>query len=157
MQLRTIAALLALALVPALAAAATAPSQAPAPILKLVNAFVHATNTDAASALSGLFTDDAVVVDEIPPFAWRGAGAGTAWWQGVDAMMRKANITNLKATIVRPGEFKQSATDAYLVEGMKITGLAGGKPFAESGTQTFTFHNAGGSWLISATAWSTKP
>ena len=155
MQLRTIAAFLVLTLAPALTVAA--PSQPPAPILKLVSAFLHATNTDDASALAGLFTDDAVVVDEIPPFVWRGAGAGTAWWNAVHAMMQKASITNLKATSVGLGEFKQSPTDAYLVTAMKITGIADGKPFAESGTQTYTFHNAGGSWLISTATWSTKP
>lgn len=155
MHVRTIAALLAFTLAPALAAGA--PAQPPAPIVTLVNAFTQATSADDASALGQLFTSDAVVVDEIPPFTWRGAGAGTAWWHAVDAVMHAQHITHLKATSVRFGEFKQSATDAYLVAVMKITALAGGKPFLENGTQTFTFHYAGGAWLISSTVWSTKP
>ncbi len=153
MHVRTIAAL-ALALAPAVAMAAAMP---PAPILKLADAVIHATNTGNRAALSGLFTGDAVVVDENPPFVWRGSAAGVAWWHVVEAVTRKAKITHLKAIDVRLGEFKQTATDAYLVESLTVAGLSGGKPFAEAGTLTYTFHQAGGTWLISTMVWTTKP
>ncbi|MGB8964071.1 MAG: hypothetical protein WCB99_00400 [Candidatus Cybelea sp.] len=154
MQVRTIAAFLALALAPAIAGAASAP---PPPILKLANAIIHGTNTDDASSFVGLFTNDAVIIDENPPFMWRGAGAGAAWWHVVDAVTKKAKLTNLKAINVSLGEFRQSATDAYMVQAMTVSGIADGKPFEESGTLTYTFHNAGGSWLISGMVWTTKP
>jgi ketosteroid isomerase-like protein len=153
-QLRTIAAFLTLALVPAVAGAASPP---PAAILKLANAVVSAANADDAARLVGIFTNDAVVVDENPPFVWRGEGAGLAWWHVVEAVTRKAKLTHLKAVNVRRGEFRQTATDAYLVQPMTITAIAAGKPFAESGTMTYTFHNAGGAWLISTMVWTTKP
>jgi ketosteroid isomerase-like protein len=154
-KLRTIAAFLSLTLAPALAAAA--PQPPPAPILKLVNAVIANTNADDAAAFAGLFTGDAVVVDENPPFTWRGAGAGIAWWHVVDAVTRKAKLTHIKAVNVRLGEFKQTASDAYLVQSLTVAGLAGTKPFAESGTMTYTFHSAGGEWLISSMVWTTKP
>ncbi|MGB6414036.1 MAG: DUF4440 domain-containing protein [Candidatus Cybelea sp.] len=154
-NVRTIAAFLLLAFAPALAVAA--PKPPPEPILKLVNTVIAATNTDDAAALAGLFTDDAVVVDENAPFAWRGAGAGVAWWHVVDAVTQKAKLQHVKAVDVRLGEFRQSATDAYLVQALTVTGTAGTKPFAEAGTMTYTFHNAGGRWLISTMIWTTKP
>lgn len=156
MQIRTIAAFLAFALAPAFTcAASTAP---PAPIAKLVNTVIAGTNADNASAFAGLFTDDAAVVDENPPFTWRGAGAGVAWWHVVEAVTRAAKLTHVKAANVRTGEFKQSATDAYLVQAMTVTGVAaGGKSFAEPGTMTYTFHKTGGAWLISTMVWTTKP
>ncbi len=154
MQVRSIAAFLALVLAPALAAAAPSP---PPPILKLVNAVMQGTNSNDASAFDGIFTDDAVVVDENPPFVWRGAGAGVAWWHVVQAATQKAKLTHVKATDIRLGEFKQSATDAYLVQAMTVSATAGTKPFAEPGTMTYTFHNAGGTWLISTMVWTTKP
>lgn len=153
MHVRTIA-VLALALGPTVAMAATMP---PAPILKLANAVLRATNSDNGVALRGLFTDDAIVVDENPPFVWRGSGAGVAWWHVVEAVTRKAKITHLKAINVRRGEFKQTPTDAYLVESLTVAGVSGGKPFAEAGTLTYTFHRAGGTWLISTMVWTTKP
>jgi ketosteroid isomerase-like protein len=154
-KLQTIAAFLFLALAPALAGAA--PKPPPAPILKLVNAVIANTNADDAAALAGLFTGDAVVVDENPPFTWRGAGAGVAWWHVVDAVTQKAKMAHIKAVNVRAGEFKQTATDAYLVQALTVTGIAGTKPFAEAGTITYTFHNTGGNWLISSMVWTTKP
>lgn len=155
MNLRTIAAFVILTFAPALAVAA--PKPPPEPILKLANAVITATNTDDAAALAGLFTDDAVVVNENPPFAWRGAGAGVAWWHVVNAVTQKAQMQHVKAVNVRLGEFRQSATDAYLVQALTVTGVAGAKPFAEAGTMTYTFHNAGGTWLISTMVWTTKP
>jgi ketosteroid isomerase-like protein len=154
-NVRTIAAFVILTFAPTLAVAA--PKPPPEPILKLANMVITATNTDDAAALAGLFTDDAVVVDENPPFAWRGAGAGVAWWHVVDAVTQKAKMQHVKAVNVRLGEFRQSATDAYLVQALTVTGVAGTKPFAEAGTMTYTFHNAGGTWLISTMVWTTKP
>ena len=99
----------------------------------------------------------AVVVDENAPYVWRGAGAGAAWWNTVADVVLKAHITNLRPTDVRNGEFKSSATDAYLVQSMMIRGIRAGKPFAEAGTMTYTFHNSDGTWFISTMVWTTKP
>lgn len=155
MKVRTAVALLAFALAPALAVAA--PKPPPAPIMKLANAVIRAADTNNGSGLAGIFAGDAVVVDENPPFVWRGAGAGVAWWAVVDATIAKAKLTNFRAANVRIGEFRQTATDAYLVQSLTIVGTAGGKPFAEDGTMTYTFHNGGGAWLISTAVWTTKP
>lgn len=156
MKLPTIAASLALTFAPALAGAA--PTAPPAPIEKLVDAVIAGTNADDASAFARVFTDDAVVVDENEPFTWHGAGAGVAWWHVVDAVTRKAKLTHVRAENVRIGEFKGSATDAYLVQALTVTGLlAGGKSFAEPGTMTYTFHKTAGGWLISTMVWTTKP
>jgi len=152
---RTILALLVVSLAPL--AAGAVPAVPSAPILKLANAVIHAANTDNIAGFDGLYTDDAVVVDENPPFVWRGAGAGAAWWNAVRAIARKMKLTHIKAANIRIGEFKESVTDAYLVESMTVTGLMNGKPFAESGTQTYTFHKAGANWLVSTQVWTTKP
>ncbi len=149
------AAVFAIALVPA--AGIANPALPPAPILHLANAAMHAANANDASAFAGLYTNDAVVVDEIPPFVWRGAGAGTSWWHAVAATARKMKLTHLQATNIRIGEFKQSANDAYLVTPMTVTAIANGKPFVEPGTTTYTFHEAGGTWLISSQVWTSKP
>jgi ketosteroid isomerase-like protein len=154
-QLRTTAAFAALALVPGAVIATT--NAPPVPILRLANAAMHAANTDNASGFAGLYTQDAVVVDENPPFVWRGPGAGTAWWHAVDAVARRMNLTHLKAINIRVSEFKGSATEAYLVQPMTVSGIANGKSFAEAGTTTYTFHNTGGTWLISTQVWTAKP
>jgi ketosteroid isomerase-like protein len=154
LPMRMLAIFLALALTPAIAVAA--PKAPPAPILKLANAVIGAANTDDASGLAGIFTNDATVVDENAPFVWRGAGAGIAWWHVVDAVTQKMKLTHLKAVNVRVTEFVQTPADAYLIEAMTITGSAA-KPLAEAGTMTYTFHKTGATWLISSMVWTTKP
>lgn len=155
MNARSVAAALAFALVPA--GTIAAPQPPPAPILKLANAIVHAANADDASGLATIFTGDAVMVDENPPFVWRGDGAGVAWWHVVDAVIRKAKLKNFQATNVHVSEFRSSGSDAYMVQVLTIVAVAAGKPFAESGTMTYTFHNGGGRWLISSAVWTTRP
>ncbi len=153
-RIATVCLMLTLAPLSALAQTKAIPPQS---IVKLANAVVNVGNTNDGSSLSGIFTSDAVVVDENAPFVWRGANAGTAWWNGLTALMKRAHMGHLHVGTVRVGEYRQSPTDAYLVESMLITGTAAGKPFAESGTMTFTFHKTGGRWLISTEVWSTKP
>jgi ketosteroid isomerase-like protein len=156
MKTRLAATLFALAMLPAVASAQTKaiPPQA---IVKLANAVVNVGNTNDVSSLSGIFTKDAVVVDENAPFVWRGADAGTTWWNHLVVLMKHAHMGHLHVGSVRVGEYRQSPTDAYLVEAMVITGIESGKPFAESGTMTFTFHKTARRWLISTEIWSTKP
>jgi ketosteroid isomerase-like protein len=156
MNARVVTAALLLALAPlgALAQTKAIPPQA---VVKLANAVVNVGNTGDVSSLTGIFPDDAVVVDENAPFVWRGATAGTTWWNHLVVLMKHAHMGNLHVGSVRVGEYRQSPTDAYLVEAMVITGTESGKPFAESGTMTFTFHKTAGRWLISTEVWSTKP
>jgi ketosteroid isomerase-like protein len=153
-QIRIVAAFLALMGATRAAFAAAGP---PAPIVTLTSAMIHATNANDVHALNSLFTGDAVVVDENPPFVWRGSGAAAAWWHVVEAVTQKAKLTHFQATVDRNGEFRQSETDAYLVQALTIRGLSAGKPFSESGTLTYTFHKSGGKWLISTMVWTTKP
>src|SRR5579872_4774663 len=119
MSPRTILALL-VALTPAAATAAHAVQPVPPPpILRLVNAVVRASNTDDASSLSKLYTNHAIVIDEVPPFRWRGSGAGGAWWRAVEAFIKKDHL-HLKLVNVRVSEFQRSANDAYLIQPMTI-------------------------------------
>jgi len=148
------------ALMPAAAVAASPAPTAPAvptpAILTLANAVVKASNSDDASLLSNLYTNNATVVDELPPFLWRGAGAGVAWWRAVEAFT-KTKHERIKLVDVRVTEFQRSATDAYLIQPMTIVEMGTGKPGSESGTMTYTFHYSGGAWLISSQVWTTKP
>lgn len=159
MRVTTIAAFL-IALAPAAASAANPnPPAQPTPppaIVKLAGAVVNASNADDVSALSKLYTQDAVVVDEIPPFVWRGAGAGAAWWQAVDSFTSKKQ-ERIRLVNVRLSEFQQFAAGAYLIQPMTILEVVGGKTSSESGTWTYTFRNSGGTWLISSQVWTTKP
>lgn len=64
------------------------PAQAPTPIdtaalLTPVNRLLTAFNAHVDTVPDGVFTDDAVVVDVIPPFAWAGPGAVGRWYSAL--------------------------------------------------------------------------
>ncbi|MBV8490470.1 MAG: nuclear transport factor 2 family protein [Candidatus Eremiobacteraeota bacterium] len=159
MRSATAVAAFCLALLAAPAHAQTPPPQPTPPpeIAALSAATIAATNADDATKFAGLYTDDAVVVDENPPFAWHGADAGAQWWHVTDAIIAKLHLKNLYATPASPSEFAQSDTDAYMIVPVTLGGSANGKTFTESGTLTYTFHKTPAGWKISSQVWTTKP
>ena len=157
MRVRTIGLILA-ALIPVAAGAANPPPAYPTmplSIMSITDDVIDAANSGNAAELAKLYTGDAVVVDEIPPFVWRGSGAGVAWWHAVDAFMKKAQH-RIRLTAAHISEFQRSGTDAYLIQAMTLEQIPAGK-HSEPGTLTYTFHKSGGSWLISSQVWTTKP
>lgn len=142
-----------LAAAPAFAAQSNPPPQ----ITALVQRVASATNHDRGSALQGLYTPDAVVIDENAPYVWRGASAGAAWWRGVDAVVAKAHLRSFGASFKPASEFRLTGNDAYMVQPTTVHGMENGKRFSEPGTMTYTFHRAGGTWKISTQVWTTAP
>lgn len=138
---------------PALAAPVTQP---PAAIATLAHAIVGAANANDASKLRGIYTDDAVVIDEDPPFVWRGANAGVMWWRSVAKIIATKHAT-LHAAGLPFTEYRVDGDDAYLIQPMRIEKSAGGHTMVERGMQTYTFHRARGVWKISSAVWTTTP
>jgi ketosteroid isomerase-like protein len=144
--------------IPAIGAGAPSPGpQPPAQILDLAQAVVDAANANHPSKLAGLFTGDAIVIDELPPYAWTGASAGVAWWTDIAKFLRAHAITSLRATALAVSEYSEQGDAAYMVQPLRITTTASGKTRTEEGTQTYTFRKVDGAWRISSAVWTTKP
>lgn len=131
---------------------------APAEILTLAQRVIDAANANDATKFTGLYTEDAVVIDESAPFRWNGAEAGAKWWQHVQRTLAAGQAT-LHATVSAPTEYRldNEGDDAYLIEPLTVAVTSGGKTRAEHGTQTYTFHKANGAWKISSATWTTTP
>lgn len=129
----------------------------PAPIAALVRRVEIATNHDNGAAMRGIYTADAVVVDENPPYVWRGANAGAAWWSNVDGIVAKMHLKSFGAAFRPASEFRLSGNDAYMVQPTTVHGVQNGKAFSERGTMTYTFHRDHGTWKISSQVWTTAP
>jgi len=150
-------ALLALFALAAPATAATATPKPPAAIAALAQATVNATNSNDATKLAGLYTNNAVVVDELDPFAWTGTEPGVTWCTRVKKELVKNKATGFHATAYAPSEYMNHGSTAYLIVPMKLAALLAGKPFTELGTMTYTFAKVSGVWKISSQIWTTKP
>jgi ketosteroid isomerase-like protein len=143
----------------ALLLAGATPAQPPSTIAALTQTVIDAANANNPAKLAAIYTDDAVVVDENPPFAWRGATAGTRWWAGVQRALVKEHL-ELHVTASPPSDFMtdREGDDAYVTQRLIISVTAGGKTADEHGTQTYTFHKGDdGDWKISRQIWTTTP
>lgn len=134
------------------ARAATAP---PAAILAPINAAVTAVNSGNPSGANGLYTNDAVVVDEFAPFSWTGINAGSEWISTLNAMSAQAHITNVHGVLSPPSAFSVAGDSAYLSFPTDVHFTLNGKNMVEHGTFAFTLRNEGGAWKIVTQTWGT--
>src|SRR4051812_8863987 len=103
--------LLGLCMVPSVQAQ-TIDLQIVAPITKFVDAF---NKGDMAGAASTHASDaDLMILDEVPPFMWRGAQAVKAWAADLEADAKKHGITNQKVTLSAATRAETNGTDAYV-------------------------------------------
>ena len=145
-------------LLAALIALATPPPSLPPPpqIVALTQTFLAAANANDARKFAGIFTDDAIVIDEDAPFVWSGPNAGVAWWKAVEEII-KAHKAGLQVTADPFSEYRQKGDAAYAIAPLRIAHVMGGKTRTQLGTETFTFRNVNGTWKISSATWATKP
>ncbi len=130
----------------------------PQAILTLAQSVIDAANAHDPTKLNGLFTTDAVVIDEGAPFRWTGADAGIKWLQHVNKTLTARRAT-LRATASAPTEYRadREGDDAYLIQPAVVTVTSNGTAHAERGLQTYTFHKTDGTWRISSATWATEP
>jgi ketosteroid isomerase-like protein len=141
----------------ALAVIAATPAQPPAQIVALTQAIVVASNTNNSAGLAGIYTDDAVAIDENPPFVWRGPQAGVQWFGGVQQLLAGSH-SSMHAVAAAPLDFQTNpeGDDAYVSQKFAISVTTNGTMNTEHGTQTYTFHKGGdGKWKISRQIWTT--
>src|SRR5947208_3164179 len=55
-----------------------------AEVLKIVNTVIKASGTFDIDAVANLYTPNALIADEEPPFSWNGSTAGVQWVSTVE-------------------------------------------------------------------------
>jgi hypothetical protein len=146
-------------------AAALAQEKAPtaaerAALLAPVTALAAAINQATPDTPSGVFTPDALVIDDFPPYRWNGQGptGADAWYHGLvgtDAASHAAFVAS--KAVVTPGKprFGRITGDAaYVVLPTRFDYLEDGKQIHQTGEWLFTEQRAGGSWLISGSSFA---
>lgn len=148
--------LFALAVVsPAFAAPpAAAPSQDE--VLAPFRAFVDAFNKGDMKAAAAPYGPDAVIVDEIPPFQWRGK-AFEGWSADLGAAWKAGGIANGHMALAAPTQFATVKDAAYAIVPAHLSFTEKGKPAGEDGFLTVRLKHVKRGWLITAWTWTTKP
>jgi ketosteroid isomerase-like protein len=123
-----------------------------APITKFVDAF---NKGDMAGAASTHASDaDLVIIDEVPPFIWRGAQALKTWAADLEADAKKHGMTNQKVTLGPATRAETNGNDAYVVVPAVYSFTEGGVAKRESAHMTFMLKKGPAGWLIHGWTWT---
>jgi ketosteroid isomerase-like protein len=136
---------------------APAGAQAPdpqliAPIQKFIDSFnkgdiAGASATHAAGA-------DLTIIDEVPPFMWRGPKAFQAWSTALDSVSKQAGITDQMVTISAPTRTESNGDTAYVIVPAVYTYKEKGVAMREAAQMTFVLKKGAGGWLIHGWTWT---
>ena len=143
---------LACALLAAPLGAQTPDAQLTAPIQKFMDSFnkgdvAGAAATHAAGA-------DLTILDEVPPFLWRGAKAFQEWSTALDSASKQAGITDQMVTISAPTRTETSGDSAYVIVPAVYTYKEKGVAMREAAQMTFVLKKGASGWLIHGWTWT---
>lgn len=145
--------LIALAL--AAMAQGTAAAQDKNAVVATVRQFVDAFNKGDTKAAVAACTDQASIIDEFPPYEWRGTGGCARWANDYDADAKKNGVTG---GMVILGSFRHvdvTGDRAYVVGPATYACQQRGKPVKETGSMlTVVLQKGAGGWRIAAWAWT---
>jgi hypothetical protein len=132
--------------------AQTRDPQVVAPIHQFIEAFnkgdmAGAEATHAAEA-------DLVIIDEVPPFLWRGAQAFKAWAGDLERDAKKQGITDEKVSIGAATRVETDGDSAYVVVPSVYTFKQAGVAMRETAQMTFTLKKGAAGWLIHGWTWT---
>jgi len=134
----------------AVAVAATPDPQLLAPIQKFIDSF----NKGDAAGAAATHAADAVIIDEVPPYLWRGGQAFQAWSADLDKDAKARGITDQAVTIGAPTREEVSGDHAYVVVPAVYAFKERGVAMRESAQFAFALRKGAGGWLIHGWTWT---
>jgi ketosteroid isomerase-like protein len=129
----------------------------PVEVVDIVTAAVYSINTFNIEKVADLYTPNAVIADDEPPYSWNGPTAGVQWVNAVEQACKDNRLTKLKGTIEEINVFHQTAENVYVVVPVTYTGnLPGKQVFKVEGAFTFVLRMIDGKWMIKSQVWMPK-
>ena len=137
-----------------LAAPASAQTDAElmAPIQKFIDSF-NKGDAVAAAATHAAGTD-LVIIDEVPPYVWRGAKAFQAWSADLESDAKKNAITEPMVTISAATRIEKNGDQSYVVVPTVYTFKQRGTAMREAAQMTVVLKKGPTSWLIHGWTWT---
>ena len=134
-------------------AAAQAPdAQVMAPIQKFIDSF---NKGDAAAAAATHAADDALaIVDEVPPYVWRGPKAFQSWAADLDSDAKAHGATDQMVTISAPTRVETHGDHAYVVVPAVYSFKEKGVAMRAEAQMTVVLTKGAGAWLIHGWTWT---
>ena len=148
---------LAIAALVCFAIAAPARAQTPdaelmAPIQKFIDAFNKGDTAGAAATHAA--GADLTIIDEVPPYLWRGPKAFQEWGAALDMDAKKQGMTEPMVTMKAPTRTEQDGDQAYVIVPAVFTFKKAGTPMREAAQMTFVLKKGASGWLIHGWTWT---
>lgn len=123
-------------------------------VIDIIKASIRASYSFNEQAVADLYTPNAVVADDEPPYSWNGPTAGIQWINAVERAVKENHIKKFKADIEQPTIYQQTNDNVYVVIPVTYTGdLPGGELFSVRGAFTFVLRFTNDRWLIKTQVW----
>lgn len=119
-----------------------------------VHRFIDAMNAADLKAAESAYAPSVAIIDEFPPYLWRGKHAFARWFADGDAAAKRAKMSDQKLELDTPRSVYVSGTHAYAIVPARLDFKEDGRPVHETGTFTFTLTKTGQDWRIAAWAWT---
>jgi ketosteroid isomerase-like protein len=119
-----------------------------------ITSFIGAFDKGDAKTAAATHTPDVTIIDEVPPFIWRGPTAFADWARDLAADDAKHGVAGEKVT---PGDASRTETDgrrAYVVMSAVYSFTDHGKPMHEPARMTFAPRKLADGWKIAGWTWT---
>jgi len=129
----------------------------PTDVMEVITSVIYSLNSFNIETVANLYTPNAVVADDEPPYSWNGPTAGIQWVNAVEKECNRVHLTKLKGTIEAINIYQQTDDNIYLVVPVSYTGNLPDKTrYNAKGAFTFVLRMINGKWLIKSQAWMQK-
>jgi hypothetical protein len=129
----------------------------PPDVMEVIAKAVYSLNNFNVDVVANLYTPNASIADDEPPYSWNGPTAGVQWVNAVEQVCKDNKLTKLKGAIEAISVFQQNADNVYIVVPVSYTGLLPDKAhFNSKGAFTFVLRLVNGKWLIKSQVWMPK-
>lgn len=120
-------------------------------IHRLTDAF---NKGDMAGAAAAYAPADLTILDELPPYVWRGPDAQQAWTGDLMTDVARRGLSSPAVAVGEPVRWEVDGVSAYViapaVHGYKQNGV----DMQEPSRMTFTLAKAGDGWKITSWTWT---
>ena len=121
-----------------------------APITQFVDGF----NKGDIAGARATHLPDAVIVDEVAPYIWRGAGSFDAWMGDLIKDAQAQGITDPSVTLGTPTRTLVTGDTAYVIVPSTYRFKQKGTAMSEVAQMTFALRKTGAGWKIAAWTWT---
>ena len=134
------------------ASAQTADAEVMAPIQKFIDSFNKGDGATAAATHAA--GTDLVIIDEVPPYVWRGAKAFQSWSTDLESDAKKNGITEPMVTLGAATRIEKSGDQSYVVVPAVYTFKQRGTAMREAAQMTVVLKKGTTGWLIHGWTWT---